>query len=101
MEEWAKDLAEKISAARYSNEELDPKSLRIVKLAEEARKDAPKILFDMFIDRVEAVSRHIEPENRGLISRLFRKSTPPSVLIYSIIEEQTFRFQIREAWCDR
>jgi hypothetical protein len=99
-EDWAKNLAERIASAEYSEGELDPNSARIVKLAERARNDAADTLFRMFIDRVEDILRHLEQgEEKGILSRLFRKG--PSVLNCSISQEVTFRFQTRDAWGSR
>jgi hypothetical protein len=101
-DDWAKKLADKIADAGEKGEKLDLDSSRIVKLAEKARAISADMLFRMFIDRLDAVRKHLEePESgkRGFF-QLFRKSQP-SILTHNISHEQTFRFQNREAWGSR
>jgi hypothetical protein len=95
-EDWAKRLADKIETARVKNESLDQNSARIVKFAEIARGVAADMLFGLFIDRLDAIRRHLQPEVKSGLFGFLRKS-PPSVLDYTVTTDLSFRFQHREA----
>lgn len=98
---WAKELADKISAGKAADAKLDPRSAQIIKVTERLRARAPELLFNLFTEKIKEVNRHIaEAEGRGgFFQRLFH--SPTQVLNYEITPEQTFRFQLREAYGTR
>jgi hypothetical protein len=88
-DDWAKEIANKIRK-NQSKEVSAERASQIVKAAEDARQQASDILFNLFIDKVDA----------GLLG-FFRRRSSSDVLSYAVSPEQTFRFQVREAYGTR
>lgn len=101
-DDWAKEIANKIRK-NQSKEVSAERASQIVKAAEDARQQAADILFKLFINKVDAVCRQIEKaegKGGGLLG-FFRRRSSSDVLSYAVSPEQTFRFQVREAYGTR